>query len=89
MTSDEEKRLGNEICKRSSAFMVALKNTKGFGQKTPIIDMGKQDKYHKWFHFSCGRNNAVSYTADICRKLRCTCECFLKKYTLCKHIYIL
>ena len=30
MTSDEEKRLGNEISKRSSIFMIALKNMKEF-----------------------------------------------------------
>ena len=30
MTSDEEKRLGNERSKRSSIFMIALKNMKEF-----------------------------------------------------------
>ena len=38
VTSDEEKRLGNERSKRSSAFMVALKNMKQFAQKASIID---------------------------------------------------
>ena len=33
VTSDEEKRLGNERSKRSSAFMIALKNMKDFAQK--------------------------------------------------------
>ena len=37
VTSDEEKRLGNERSKRSSAFMIAL---------------GEQDKCHTWFHVS-------------------------------------
>ena len=45
--SDEEKRIGNERSKRSSAFMIALKNMKEFAQKTSIIDMSEQDKYHK------------------------------------------
>ena len=34
VTSDEEKRLGNERSKRSSAFMIAWKNMKDFAQKT-------------------------------------------------------
>ena len=59
-TSDQEKRLGNERSKRSSAFMVALKNMKKFAQKTSIIDMGEQDKYRRWFHVSSGQINAVS-----------------------------
>ena len=67
VTSDEEKRLGNERSKRPSTFMIALKNMKEFAEKTSIIDMGEQDKYHKWFHVSSGRNNAISYTVDICR----------------------
>ena len=33
VTTDEEKSLGNERSKRSSAFMVALKNMKEFTQK--------------------------------------------------------
>ena len=33
VTSDEEKRSGNERSKRSSVFMVALKNMKEFAQK--------------------------------------------------------
>ena len=33
VTFDKEKRLGNEKSKRSSAFMVALKNMKEFAQK--------------------------------------------------------
>ena len=86
MASDKEKRLGNERSKRSSAFMVALENMKEFAQKESIIDMGEQDKYHKWFHVSTDQNNAVSYTVDICRELRCTCEYFVQKSTLCKHI---
>ena len=48
--------------------------------------MGEQDKYHKWFHVSSVRNNAVSCTVDICRELRCTCEYFVQKNTPCKHI---
>ena len=83
MTSDEEKRLGNEKSKRSLAFMIALKNTKEFAQKTSIIDMGEQDKYHKWFHVSSGRNNAISYTVDICRELRCSWE-----YFFCRKIHL-
>ena len=81
VTSDEEKRLGNERSKRSSAFMIALKNMKDFAQKTSLIDMGEQDKYHKWFH------GFISYTVDICRELRCLCEYFVqKKYTMQTHI---
>ena len=86
MTSDEEKGLGNERSTRSSAFMVALENMKEFAQITSIIDMGEQDKYHKWFYVSSGQNNAVSCTDDICRELRCTCEYFVQKSTPCKHI---
>ena len=85
VTSGEVKRLGNERSKRSSAFMVALKNMKEFRQKTSMIDMGKQDKYHK-FHVSSGRNNPISYTVDICRELKCTCEYFVQKNTPCKHV---
>ena len=86
VTSDEEKRLGNERSKRSLAFMVALKNMKEFVQKISMIDMGEQEKYRKWFHISSGRNNAVSYTVGICTELRCTCEYFVQKNTPCKHI---
>ena len=68
VTSDEEKRLGNERSKRPSTFMIALKNMKEFAEKASIIDMGEQDKYHKWFHVSSGRNNAISYTVDTCRE---------------------
>ena len=68
VTSDEEKRLGNERSKRPSTFMIALKNMKEFAEKTSIIDTGEQDKYHKWFHVSSGRNNAISYTVDTCRE---------------------
>ena len=53
--------------------MVALKNMKEFAQKISVIDMGEQDKYHKWFYISSGRNNAVSYTVGICREVRLTC----------------
>ena len=86
VTSDEEKRLGNERSKRPLAFMVALKNMKEFIQKISMIDMGEQEKYRKWFHISSGRNNAVSYTVGICTELRCTCEYFVQKNTPCKHI---
>ena len=86
VTSDEEKRLGNERPKRSSTFMIAMKNMKEFAQKTSIISMGEQDKCHKWFHVSSGRNNAISYTVDIRRELRCSCEYFVQKNTPCKHI---
>ena len=86
VTSDEEKRLGNERSKRSLAFMAALKNMKEFVQKIPMIDLGEQEKYRKWFHISSGRNNAVSYTVGICTELRCTCEYFVQKNTSCKHI---
>ena len=48
--------------------------------------MGEQDKYHNWFHVSSGRNNAISYTVDIRRELRCSCEYFAQKNTPCKHI---
>ena len=65
--------------------MVALKNMKEFRQKTSMIDMGKQDKYHK-FHVSSDRNNPISYTVDICRELKCTCEYFVQKNTPCKHV---
>ena len=81
----KKKRLGNERSKRSSAFMIALKNKKDFAQKISIIDMGEQDKY-KWFHVSSGRNNAISYTVDICRELRCPCEYFVQKNTPSKHV---
>ena len=86
VTSDEEKRLGNERSKRSLAFMVALKNMKEFVQKISMIDIGEQEKYRKWFHISSGQNNAVSYTVGICTELRCTCEYFVQKNTPCKHI---
>ena len=66
--------------------MIALKNMKEFTQKTSIIDMGEQDKYHKWFQVSSGRSNAISYTVDICRELRCSCEYFVQKNTPCKHL---
>ena len=66
--------------------MVALNNMKWFAQKTSIIDMGEQDKYHKWFHASIGWNNAVSYTVDICKELRCTCEYFVQKNKPCECI---
>ena len=49
VTNDEEKILGNERSKRSSAFIVPSKNMKEFTQKTSVIDMGGQDKNHKWF----------------------------------------
>ena len=55
VTADEEKRLGNRRSKQSSAFMVALKN------KILAIDKREQDKYHKWFHFSSGRNKLNRY----------------------------
>ena len=42
MTTDEEKRLGNDRSQRSSAFMVALENMKGFTQKALVIDMREQ-----------------------------------------------
>ena len=76
MTSDEQKRLGNERSKKM----------KDWAQKTSIIGMGEQDKYHKWFHHSSGRNNAISYTVDICRELTCTCEYSLQKNTPCKSV---
>ena len=85
MTSDEEKRLGNGRSKLSLVFMVALKNMKDFAQKTSIIDAGEQDKY-KWFHLSSGQNNAVSYTVELWKELRCTYEYFAQKNTPCKHI---
>ena len=59
---DHQESLGNERFKWSLAFMVAFENMKEFAQKTSITDMG----------VSSGRNNAVSYTVDICRDLRCT-----------------
>ena len=85
VTSDEVKRLNNERSMRSSAFMIALKNMKEFGQKTSMIDMGEQDKYHK-FHVSSGRNNPISYTVDIRRELKCTCEYIVQKNAPCKHV---
>lgn len=42
MTTDEEKRLGNDRSQRPSAFMVALENMKGFTQKALVIDMREQ-----------------------------------------------
>ena len=48
--------------------------------------MGEQDKYHKWFHVSSGRNNTIRCTLDTCRELRCSCEYFVQKNTSCKHI---
>ena len=65
--------------------MVALKNMKEIGNKTSMIGMGEQDKYHK-SHVSNGRNNAISYTVDICRELKCTCEYFVQKNTPSKHV---
>ena len=49
VTNDEEKILANERSKRSSAFIVPAKNMKEFTQKTSVIDIGGQDKNHKWF----------------------------------------
>ena len=51
--------------------------------------MGKQDKYHKWFHVNSSGNNAVIYTVNIFRVLRYTCEYFVQRNTPFKHIYIL
>lgn len=48
--------------------MVVSKNMKEFSQKTSVIDIGEQDKYHKCFHTSTGRYNTASYTGDICRE---------------------
>ena len=42
VTTDEEKRLGNDRSQRPSAFMVALENMKGFTQKALVIDMREQ-----------------------------------------------
>ena len=42
VTTDEEKRLGNDSSQRPSAFMVALENMKGFTQKALVIDMREQ-----------------------------------------------
>ena len=47
MSTDEEKRLGNDRSQRPSAFMVALENMKGFAQKALVIDMREQNKYPK------------------------------------------
>ena len=47
VTTDEEKRLGNDRSQRPSAFMVALENMKGFAQKALVIDMREQNKYPK------------------------------------------
>ena len=73
VTTDEEKRLGNDRSQRPSAFMVALENMKGFTQKASVIDMREQDKYPKWFHVSSARNNALGYTVDIRGELRYPC----------------
>ena len=65
---DHQESSGNERFKWSLAFMVAFENMKEFAQKTSMPDMG----------VSSGWNNAVSYTVDICRDLRCT-----EKYEKC------
>ena len=48
--------------------MVVSKNMKEFSQKTSVINIGEQDKYHNWFHTSIGGYNTASYPGDICRE---------------------
>ena len=76
MTLDGQKKLVNERSKKM----------KEWAQKTRIIGMSEQDKNHKWFHYSSDRNNVISYTVDISRKLICTCKYFLQKNTPCKNM---
>ena len=48
--------------------------------------MGIHDAYHKWFEIFSGAGRAKSYKIDICQTIKCTCEYFSQKNTLCKHI---
>ena len=41
------KRPGNQRTKRSSRFMVALKNAKSEQSQLHLVDMGIHDAYHK------------------------------------------
>ena len=57
------KRPSNQRTKRSSGFMVALKNTKSQQSKLHLVNMGIHDAYHKWFEISkaAGRTKHVLY----------------------------
>ena len=48
--------------------------------------MGVHDAYHEWFEIFSGAGRAKSYKIDICQTIKCACEYFSQKNTLCKHI---
>ena len=48
--------------------------------------MGIHDAYHEWFEIFSGAGRAKSYKIDICQTIKCACEYFSQKNTLCKHI---
>ena len=80
------KRPGNQRTKRSSRFMVALKNAKSEQSQLHLVDMGMHDTYHKWFEISGAAGPATSCKVDICQTIKCTCKYFSQKNTPCKHV---
>ena len=74
--------------KRSSEFMVALKNAKSQQSKLHLVNMGINDAYHKWFEVSSAVGRAKSYRLDICQTIKCTCEYFSQKIPRANTSYI-
>ena len=83
---ERNKRPGNQRMKRSSGFMVALKNAKLQLSNLDLADMRIHAAYHKWFEISTAAGRARPYKIDICQTVKCTCQYFSKKNTPCRHI---
>ena len=81
---EDSRRPGNKRVKRSSDFLVALKNAKSSTMN--LIDLGQVTDSSRWFGLSSSVSRGRIYRVEIKETVNCTCEFFNKKNTACKHI---
>ena len=82
--SEDTRQPGNKRVKRSSAFLVDLKNA--ISSTMNLIDLGQVTNTSRWFELSISSSRGRTYRVEIKEAVNCTCEFFNQKNTPCKHI---
>ena len=81
---EDSGRPGNKRVRRSSDFLVALKNAKSSTMN--LIELGQVTDTSRWFELSSSSSRGRTYRVEIKETVNCTCEFFNQKNAPCKHI---
>ena len=71
---DDSRLPGNKGVKRSSGFLVALKNAKNSTMN--LIDLGQVTGTSRWFELSSSSHRGRTYKVEIKETVNCSCKFF-------------